>query len=258
MNNQPRILIGCPTFEGMSYCIEHYLKAVKELTYKNFELVLVDNSKTRDYYRHLTEKGLKVLRLANVSEDKMQNVIDSRNVLKEFALQENFDYFFSLEQDVIPPKDAIESLLKFGKEITSGLYMGVFVHEGKPGLKPLLYTWLSQKEFDEVITSPHLYTETFKKIKEKSIKSPDELKRHMTVEEVQEPKFMEVKYAGVGCMLIKKEVLEKIEFRKSEGNLGTDDISFCDDARKHGYKVHAYTGVVCGHLKRHDKFDNFS
>jgi len=53
-------------------------------------------------------------------------------------------------------------------------------------------------------------------------------------------------------------VLEKVAFKKSSGNLGTDDIQFCDDARKLGYKIYAFTGIICEHIKQNNKVDNFS
>jgi len=44
-----RILIGCPTSDYKEYSLKEYLEGIKNLTYKNFDLVLVDNSKN-DYY----------------------------------------------------------------------------------------------------------------------------------------------------------------------------------------------------------------
>ena len=35
---------------------------------------------------------------------------------------EDYDYFLSLEQDVIPPKDIIEQMLKSEKKIITGVY----------------------------------------------------------------------------------------------------------------------------------------
>ena len=53
---------------------------------------------------------------------------------------------------------------------------------------------------------------------------------------------------GIGCMLIHRSVLEKLEFRENlEG--GFDDVTFCNDVRnKLNLKIYLDTSVKCIHL----------
>ena len=59
---------------------------------------------------------------------------------------------------------------------------------------------------------------------------------------------MKVKQCGLGCVLIKKEVLEKIEFRIDKTTDGFDDATFCDDTLEKGYELYVDTRVKCKHL----------
>src|SRR3989338_7708159 len=116
-----RILIGCPTSDYKEYSLKEYLEGIKNLTYKNFDLVLVDNSKN-DYY-----------------------------------------FLLSLEQDVVPPKDVIERLLKHDKEITGALYfyLGddnktllpmIWIHYEGEYAKRLMFNEIPEDKLIEVIT----------------------------------------------------------------------------------------------------------
>jgi hypothetical protein len=71
----------------------------------------------------------------------------------------------------------------------------------------------------------------------------------------------EVDGAGTGCMLIKRKVLEAIDFpwfvwreRLSDGRMQTasDDIDFCDRAIALGFRILAHGNVRCGHNKTVD------
>ena len=69
-----------------------------------------------------------------------------------------------------------------------------------------------------------------------------------TKQEIQEPKLIEVAIAGLGVVLIKKEVLEKIAFTYDENKPATDDFFFFTQTAKNGYKLYADTTIKCTHL----------
>ena len=121
----PKVLVGCPTSEHKEYCLDKYLEGIKALTYSNFDFLLVDNSEDDRYYNQLKNKGVNVVR-DKYYELARERVAKSRNILREKCLNEGYDYFFSLEQDVVPPIDVIERLLKHKKEIISGVYYTYF------------------------------------------------------------------------------------------------------------------------------------
>ena len=58
----PRILVGCPTSEHKKYAIKEYLEGIKNLSYENIHLVLVDNSENDEYYNKLKKLGVSVIK----------------------------------------------------------------------------------------------------------------------------------------------------------------------------------------------------
>ena len=60
--------------------------------------------------------------------------------------------------------------------------------------------------------------------------------------------FLEVRACGLGCVLIHRSVLEKVEFRYNKHTSGFDDVFFCEDVIKAGFKVYADTSIRCRHL----------
>ncbi len=210
---QPKILIGCPTSNYKEYCFEEYLKSINNLTYNNFDILLVDNSKKDDYYNKIKDK-IPTIR-DKWFENARDRIIHSRNILREKILRENYDYFLSLEQDVIPPKDVIERLLKHNKKIIGGVYfkLGSFNE-----LIPLVWLNIDQRYSRRAIL--------------------DEINGDL----------LEVATCGLGCILIHKSVLEKVKFRYLKEKKAFDDVWFCEDARENGFKVYCDTSIKCKHM----------
>src|SRR3989344_8142782 len=100
----PRVLVGCPISDYHFYCVNEYLEGLRNINYNNFEVVLVDNSKDDSYSEFLKKQGFNVIKMPYV-ENARDRIIFSRNKLKKFVLENGFDYFLSLEADVIAPVD---------------------------------------------------------------------------------------------------------------------------------------------------------
>ncbi|MFA5142221.1 MAG: glycosyltransferase [Candidatus Woesearchaeota archaeon] len=227
--NQPRVLIACPTYEGMSYCLTEFLDAIKSLTYSNFEVLFVDNSKTDEYSKLIESKGYKVLRTVRFLNNRM-NIVNSRNILRDRFIEGGYDYFFSVEQDVVLLPDAIERLLSHGKEIASGVY---YKYKEECGFKvwyPVLMT-ACDKEGNAIVSS-----------------EPDCLIRNMYSSEVEGNSLIEIEAAGLGCVMVSRKVLDKIKFRVENGKKSYDDMMFSVDVKKNGFKMYADTSLKCKHL----------
>jgi len=122
MGNIPKVLIGAPTAAPYAYCLADYVKAVKTLSYKNCKTVLVDNSEKEAYDKVIEKQGIHAIKYPKFIADSRERLASSRNILRDMVLQEEYDYFLSLEQDVIPPKDVIERLLAHKKDVVTGIY----------------------------------------------------------------------------------------------------------------------------------------
>lgn len=214
----PKVLVGCPTSDLKGYALERYAEGVKALDYKSFDLFLVDNSKTDDYFKKIKKLGLPVVK-GSYNDSARQRIIDSRNIIRQKVLDEGYDYFLSLEQDVVPPKDVTRRLLSHDKKIVTGVYFSYQTNNDVTLLVPLLW----------------------KKVKREEI-------RFMLEREVLEPKLMEVDACGLGCILIHRDVLKKVKFRYDKSDKGFDDMWFCKDASDAGFKIFADTSIKCKHL----------
>ena len=210
---EPKILVGCPTSDYKEYCLEEYSKAVKSLTYKNYDILLVDNSKNENYIKKIRSFNLPVIKGPYFPGAK-KRIIKSRNLLREKAIEGKYDYFLSLEQDIIPPKDIIERLLKAKKDIISAVYFMPRDLE--------LVPMIAIKEGESYGYIPFNYVDKSKEI-------------------------IRVDYTGLGSLLISRKVIEKIEF-KTDAKPGFDDWWFCKDAKKNNFKIYADTSIKCKHL----------
>ena len=51
-----KILIGCPTSAHKKYCLKEYINSIKSLTYKNFDVLIVDNSENDKYFNEIKKE----------------------------------------------------------------------------------------------------------------------------------------------------------------------------------------------------------
>ncbi len=220
-----KVLIGCPTSEHKDYCLKEYLDALKSLTFNDADFIIVDNSKTDDYLNKIKELSngidIRVLKDIEWFEGAKDRIIHSRNLIREIALKENYDFFLSLEQDVISPKDVVERLLKHEKDIISGVVFCDLIINGELTYKPMLWVPAGKDA------------------------NGKELMRYLEPYEVEEEKLLELRSASLSCLLLSKKILEKIKFRYT---VGFDDVELCNDAKDLGFKIYVDTSIKCKHL----------
>ena len=152
---------------------------------------------------------------------RASTIVDkARNDLVNMALNDNCDYVFFIDSDMIIPKGAVEALLDMNVDIASGIYFT----KGKPYL-PVARV----KEGD----------------------------RHFYLEDFEFNDIIKVAGVGMGCCLIKTKIFKdlkfpyfKLEWREHEGISYqiAEDLYFCEEAAKKGYVSYLNTGVMCGHF----------
>jgi len=249
MENLPKVLVACPTYNGMQYCLEKFIKAIKEIKYGNYDILIVDNSEGEDYFNKLKEMaGICCLRDNTSEKNPRKKIVDSRNKIISYAISNNYDYILMMDQDVIPPREIITELLKDNLPLVSGLYFNYFMSSGKLKILPVAWACITPEEFEEIkrkVKLPPL------------VKSNTDLRRHLTPEEVASNKTLEVLIPSAGCLLIKKEVFERVKYNLLNlQELGftdntvktTDDIGFVLNAEKMGFKSYCNTRIRCEHL----------
>ena len=218
---QPKIMVGCPTSFHKEYALQQYAESLKKITYKNHDILLVDNSPNDTYLDKIKETGLSVIKGPRF-ESARDRIIASRNILRQKVIDGNYDYFFSLEQDVIPPRDILERLISHNKKVITAVY---FANNAIPGetlskLIPLAYILEDEKTLSM---------------------------RPLNEEELWKNQgLMKIVSAGLGCVLIHRNVLKEVKFRYDLNSF--DDRWFFLDLYDKKIPVYADTSIKCKHL----------
>lgn len=147
------------------------------------------------------------------------NTVTARNACVQKMLDEDFTHLFFMDSDMVFPKKCLQKLLDRDKNIIGGFY----VRKRKGFL-------------------PNAFLKGFKQVG-----------RWMT-EWVTDLK--EVEAIATGCLLIKREVFEKIkcpwfEYKWSgddDGHMTTEDLVFCEKAKKLGFEIWCDGTVRAGHV----------
>ncbi len=112
----PKILIACPNHEVKEYSFQRWIDNVKNLTYPNYDILVVDNSPTLDFMNRWKDKVPMIHIETQTEWLNTRRINQSMEVIRQKFLEGNYARFFSLESDVIPQADVIEIMLKWGKD----------------------------------------------------------------------------------------------------------------------------------------------
>ncbi len=241
---EDKILVASPTYEGMSYCDEEFLDAIKDLDYPKFDILIVDNSGSVVYFNKLKKiSGIKVIRDNTGEEKNIKRLISSRNKILKYSVDNNYAHLLMLDSDVIIPKNTLIKLLRQNKDIVTGLYFNFFNSNKMIKCLPVCWKIPTQQEFDSFkkkLTFPD------------SVKSRNDLKRHLTKQEIESGKLQEVFNPSAGCMLLSRNAFSQLKYGQinEEHPLQTpnDDLYFFNMAREKGFRIFCLPSIICRHL----------
>lgn len=165
----------------------------------------------------------------------------ARNRIAKRAMDGGHDYLMMVDNDVTPPKDALLNLIEHEVECVSGYYL----HRNSDNM-PSDRTCVC-KRFAEDWMPYFNYP----------------LESEYTKDELSELRengeyLVEIHGGGMGCVLIKTEVFERLKYpwykwvNYADANRGSlsEDLYFCEQLKKRGISRHVDTRVACGHLFR--------
>jgi len=154
---------------------------------------------------------------------------NARNFCVLHFLKTDFTHLFFIDNDVVPPPDALAKLVAADKPVVSGLYNHMRAEDGE---EEPVKRWCV-----------FVYGER-----------PNNGWGLIPVQ--QGAGLVPIKRAGGGCLMIKREVIEKVGapwFRFQYHEYGLmhygEDIDFCAKAEKAGFEIFAHFDVKCKHLK---------
>jgi FkbM family methyltransferase len=142
-----------------------------------------------------------------------------RNLIADWG--KRYDYLFSVDSDIVLPSDCLVKMLSADKDIISGLYI--------------------QRIPDRQILEIY--------------KNADTGVTNHQFEDVKDLGVFQIASCGMGCCLIKSEVLHKMSYPHfvytaalSHAHTFSEDIYFCCKAREIGFTVWADSTIRCEHV----------
>lgn len=152
--------------------------------------------------------------------EKSDNISQVRNLIAEWA--KRYDYLFSVDSDIVLPKDTLVKMLAADKDVISGLYI-----QRIPGTQTL-----------------EVYMAT-----------PNGGCTNIPYSMLENLGVVEIEACGMGCALIKSEVFRKMEyphfFYKSALNHRetiSEDVYFCKKAKGLGFTIWTDPSIKCDHI----------
>lgn len=146
------------------------------------------------------------------------DLVEKHNRARAWVLQGGYDALFMVEADNILPYDALSRLVEIDTDVAYGLYCS---RHGS-------HQWLAFSELNKT--------------------TGKSIERNRRWCAANWGKTIETKGVGMGCTLIRRNVLEAIDFRV-DGSMA-DDWYFALDCQSKGFRQHHDLGVVCGHVLR--------
>lgn len=258
----PKILVGAPVCGHYEFCIDRYIDALKNMDYPNYEVLLVDNTDNPAFFEKLKDlvKGtrINVIRVGHEEPSIKMKMVIGRNLLREKALKEGFDYFFNLDQDVIPPLDVLKRLVVHNKDIVTGIYDSDVFINGKIEARPVAYVYHTKEEIENLKKMSkdqikEYSNDLFSALQANNWDFEDSY-RQLSFDDIKDKVLIEIKMCGTGCIFVSSKTLKQIPFRYNS-SAGFDDALFCKEAIQKNFKVYADCSVKCMHLARQKPWD---
>lgn len=219
--NNPKILVACPTSDLKDYCVKDFIINVRSFTYPA-DLIMIDNSADKNHIEKFMDMKVDCMWVKPSEKGIKYTIAESQEVMRRYFMRKpHYDYLFSLESDQFPPINILELLLSFNKDVISLPY---FVSEG--GQSRLLMRKIRKNKKNQL----EFY----------------EVPAH------EQSKYLtgcirnDISNNGIGCMLIKRNVLKNIKFRITKDDCYSD-THFHTDIFKQGIDNWLYTGAVSYH-----------
>ncbi len=216
-NNLPKVSIIILNWNGWQDTLE-CLDSLKKITYPNYEVIIIDNSSTNESVEKLKAQSEK-LKVEGKSYKFIENkenfgFAGGNNPGIKYAIENKADYVLLLNNDTIVDSGFLEKLVKAGESDRNFGIIGPKIYyetdKNRIWFGGGYFSWLGggrHLEFDKIDNKP--LDETIK----------------------------EVDFITGCCLLIKREVIEKIGLMNESFFLYYEDTEWSLRARKYGYKV---------------------
>lgn len=219
----PKVLIFTAVYEGKEYCLADFMNEAAKINYPNKRHIFIDNSKTDTFYKKLKEWGLDIHRIERGANSR-EAIARSQNYARKIAIDEGYDYLFSLESDIMCPKDIVQDLMRHGKDVTTGFY---YIGNREKGVRVPCITLSKFNKTIGAYGTRLLAREEFEAYTNQGLK--------------------QVQAGGMGCCLVHKRAFKRVAFTYDPRFTGHSDIYFFNDMFKRKIPVFVDTNIYCEH-----------
>ena len=222
----PKVLIGVVTYVGKDYIFDEFWKNIQNLDYDNYDVVVVDNTKGKKYYSKLKRRGIPVHHVNRGANSRMAQD-RSLNKITSIMLKGDYEYFLSIESDLLPPSDIIQRLMAHDKDVVGCMYNIGYVDSASQPPRPCLFT-MNKEEINGKAT------------------------RNLTADEgfsLFGRGVIRIHGCGLGTTLIRRSIVEEVPFRyTTENDRVHSDAVFYGDL--HNKKIQAFvdTDIIIPHF----------
>lgn len=162
------------------------------------------------------------------------DVATARNNCAQLMLDGDYTHLMLIDNDVTPPKDALANLLADDLDVVSGYY----AHRNKGNEPSPLTNVCKRGELN--------YSMQY---------SGDELREELE----KGNEVVRIHGGGMGCILIKRHVFERIDYpwydwvnyRDPNRSMLSEDLYFCERCKQNQIRIYVDTRVGCGHMFRY-------
>ncbi len=218
-----KVLVGTPHADVKNYCLNNYINSVKSLSYKNKNVLVVDNSIRNKNAKLIQRMGVDAVHIKRKNKSTRQVLAESMEYLRTTALDKGYDWLLVFESDLIPPMDVIERLLSHQLPVISACY--------HIGLGENSHLMIQEREMGVV--------------------EPKTINMTAGADgKYMDGKLHEVHAAGLGMTLIHRDILKQIEFKFDPAIDAHPDTFFAADLAMKGIKQYVDSSILCHHDNR--------
>jgi GT2 family glycosyltransferase len=216
----PEVSIVILNWNGLEDTIE-CLESLRETTYPNCEIIVVDNASSGNDVEVLKERYRDDIHI--IENDRNYGFAEGNNIGIRYALTKQSDYILMLNNDTVVDANFLAELVRVAEEDDKAGILG-----GK------IYYYASPNRFQSVGGRINWWLGYIK-----DMSGQDDVGQFEQVAERD--------YVYATAMLIKRQVIEKVGLLDSSLFFGMEDYDYCARAKKAGFKVLYVPGARVWH-----------